>query len=279
MSSAVPVPAASVASSVAAPAPLLPTLPDANPPQIGQIGELSLESGEVIHDCRVEYRVLGAANADPSKVVVWATWFGGVTADLLELLGPDKLIDSAKYRVVLVGALANGASSSASNSPQQPRALFPTITVRDMVNSQHQLLTRVLGISHVRAVMGISMGGIQTFQWGLSYPNFMDRLIPILGSPRLAPYDLLLWQVNLDAVEQNPAFLAGNYREQPLLGVVQQLADLNLTTPQYSTRNKPAKASFKRTPSSRRRASTPTTASANCVRCWSTTSPNPSAGR
>jgi len=111
--------------------------------------------------------------------------------------------------------------------------MFPKLSIRDMVESQHQLLTRVLGFSHVRAVMGISMGGMQTFQWGISRPDFMDRLIPIVGSPRLAPYDLLLWQANLDAIEQNPAFQGGNYRVQPPLHAVQELAELTLTTPQH----------------------------------------------
>jgi homoserine O-acetyltransferase/O-succinyltransferase len=205
---------------------------DPEPPQLGKIGDLLLESGEIIKDCQVEYRVMGAANADKSNVVVWATWFSGTTKDLVGLVGPGKLVDSSRYQVVLVGALGNGVSSSPSNSPLQPRARFPTISIRDMVESQHRLLTRVLGLAHVRAIMGISMGGMQTFQWGVTYPSFMDRLVPLVGSPRLAPYDLLLWQANLDAIQQNPAFAGGNYREQPVLSVVQQLADLNLTTPQ-----------------------------------------------
>ncbi len=212
------------------PAPLLSLAADTNPPQLGKIGDLPLESGESIKNCQVEYRTLGTPNADKSNVVVWATWFSGTTKDLLDLVGPGKLVDSTRYQVVLVGALANGVSSSPSNSPLQPRARFPVLTIRDMVESQHRLLTHVLGLTHVRAVMGISMGGMQTFQWGFSHPEFMDRLIPIVGSPRLAPYDLLLWQTNLDAIQQNPAFLGGNYREQPVLSVVQQLADLNLTT-------------------------------------------------
>jgi len=211
--------------------PLLAVPPDPDPPALGKIGDLTLESGETIEDCRVEYRTLGVANSDKSNVVVWATWFSGTTKDLVELVGPGKLVDSAKYQVVLVGALGNGASSSPSNSPAQPRLRFPVVTIRDMVESQHRLLTQVLGLSHVRAVMGISMGGMQTFQWSLSYPLFMDRLIPIVGSPRLAPYDLLLWQANLGAVQQSPEYQNGNYREQPVLPVVQQLADLNLTTP------------------------------------------------
>ncbi|HYJ09928.1 MAG TPA: alpha/beta fold hydrolase [Polyangiaceae bacterium] len=222
--------AAAAAPSEEALAPLLAAAPDPEPPLFGKIGDLPLVSGETIKDCQVEYRTLGVLNADKSNVVVWATWFSGITKDLVELVGPGRLVDSSKYHVVLVGALANGVSSSPSNSPQQPRLRFPVVTVHDMVESQQRLLTRVLGLSRVRAVMGISMGGMQAFQWGVQYPQFMDRLIPIVGSPRLAPYDLLLWQANLDAIEQSSAYLGGNYREQPVLSVVQQLADLNLTT-------------------------------------------------
>jgi homoserine O-acetyltransferase/O-succinyltransferase len=213
-----------------APAPLLPPSADPQPPELGSIGDLPLVSGESIKNCVVEYRTVGTLNAQKSNVVVWAAWFSGITKDLLELVGPGKLVDSTKYYVVLVGALANGVSSSPSNSALQPRLRFPAVTVRDMVESQQRLLTRVLGFSHVHAVLGISMGGMQTFQWGISYPDFMDRLIPIVGSPRLAPYDLLLWQANLDAIERDPAYLGGNYRQQPELPVVQQLADLNLTS-------------------------------------------------
>jgi homoserine O-acetyltransferase len=211
--------------------PLLRREADPEPPLLARIGDLPLESGETIKDCQVEYRLIGTANADKSNVVVWATWFGGITKDLVELVGPGRLVDTTRYQVVLVGALANGVSSSPSNSAEQARTRFPVIGIRDMVESQHRLLTRVLGLAHVHAVMGISMGGMQTFQWGVSYPHFMDRLIPLVGSPRLAPYDLLLWQTNLDAIEQSPAFEGGNYRTQPVLSVVQQLADLNLTTP------------------------------------------------
>lgn len=223
-------PAPEVAAPQPEPLPLLAAAPDPQPPLLGKLGDLRLTSGETIEDCQVEYRTLGTLNAEKSNVVVWATWFSGVTKDLVDLVGPGKLVDSSKYYVVLVGALGNGVSSSPSNSPQQPRLRFPSLSIRDMVESQHRLLTRVLGLNHVRAVMGISMGGMQTFQWGASYPHFMDRLIPIVGSPKLAPYDLLLWQANLDAIEGDPDYAAGNYRQQPVLPIVQQLAELNLTT-------------------------------------------------
>jgi len=77
------------------------------------------------------------------------------------------------------------------------------------------LLTRELSIPHVRAVMGISMGGMQTFQWVVSYPGFMDKAVPIVGSPRLAPYDLVLWKTEIDAIRHDSAWKGGNYDSNP----------------------------------------------------------------
>ena len=86
-----------------------------------------------------------------------------------------------------------------------------------MVLSQHELLTRALQIPHLKAIMGISMGGMQTFQWALSYPDFMDKVIPIVGSPQLAPYDLLLWQASLDIIQKDAEWKNGDYQQEPVL--------------------------------------------------------------
>jgi homoserine O-acetyltransferase len=212
--------------------------------QVAKIGDLKLESGQVLRDCKVGYRTFGQLNADKSNVVVWATWFSGSSSDLAALIGPGKLVDSSRYYVITVDALANGISSSPSNSPLQPRMQFPRVTIRDMVNSQHELLTRVLHLDHVKAVMGISMGGMQTFQWALSYPTFMDKVIPIVGSPQLAPYDLLLWQANLDAIRRDPDYKNGDYTQEPVLPAVQELADLELTTPDFYNRDTTRKQFF-----------------------------------
>jgi homoserine O-acetyltransferase/O-succinyltransferase len=204
--------------------------------QAGDIGDLKLESGQVLRGCRVGYRTYGKLDAKRSNAVLFPTWFGGAAAHLADLIGPGKLIDSSRFFVIAVDALANGVSSSPSNSATQPRMLFPAITIRDMVNSQHALLTRILHLTKLRAVIGISMGGMQTFQWVVSYPTFMEGAVAIVGSPRLAAYDLLLWRSELDAIFADADWKGGAYVQQPLLRAVQEIHDLALTTPDHYNR-------------------------------------------
>jgi homoserine O-acetyltransferase len=179
------------------------------------LGDFKLVSGELIRDCRVGYRTFGQLNADKSNVVVFPTWFRGTTKDLIGLIGPGKLVDSSRYYVVAVDALADGVSSSPSNSQSQLHMSFPKIAIRDMVNSQHQLLTDVLHLQHIKAVMGISMGGMQSFQWMVSYPDFVDKVIPVVGSPKLAPYDVTLWTAENQAIIKDPAWNKGDYSANP----------------------------------------------------------------
>ncbi|HWT02493.1 MAG TPA: alpha/beta fold hydrolase [Pyrinomonadaceae bacterium] len=196
------------------------------------LGNFRLESGEVLRDCRIGYRTFGTPNKDRSNVVLVTTWASGTTEQWVGNLGPGRLIDSTKYFVVAVDALANGVSSSPSNSRRQPRMRFPKVTIRDMVNTQHRLLTTVLGVSHVKAVAGLSMGGMQTFQWLVSYPDFMDKAVSIIGSPRLAPYDLLHWQTQLDAIFRDPDWRRGNYVRNPARVAEAEFGALLLTTPE-----------------------------------------------
>src|SRR5579863_4027907 len=199
--------------------------------KFADLGDFKLVSGETLRNCRIGYRTFGKMNSERSNIVVFPTWAGGTTEELKANVGVGKLIDDTDYYVVLIDALANGVSSSPSNSTAQPHMKFPKITVRDMVNTEHELLTKALGIQHVKAVMGISMGGMQTFQWMVSYPDFMDKAIPMVGSPHVAPYDVVMWRINIDSIKDSAGWNNGDYTENPAKVVHFEIGELILQTP------------------------------------------------
>lgn len=162
--------------------------------QFTDLGECPLESGQVIRDCRLGYRTFGTLNADKSNAVLFPTWFAGKSEELVPLIGEGKLVDSSKYFVVAVDAFGNGVSSSPSNSPGQAGESFPVFTIRDIVRAQHRLLTEVLDVHHLRAAIGISMGGAQVFEWLVSFPDFLDAGISMVATPQPSPSTLLLME-------------------------------------------------------------------------------------
>jgi homoserine O-acetyltransferase/O-succinyltransferase len=196
--------------------------------KFANLGVLKLESGEDLKDCRIGYRTLGHLNEDHSNAVLLLTWFNGKSEALENSVGPNKLLDPAQYFVVMVDALGNGVSTSPSNSTSQPQDKFPRISMRDMVNAEYQLATKELQLAHVRAVIGISMGGMQTFQWVVSFPAYMDEAIPIMGTPQQTSYDLLQWNLQADNVEYH---LKNGDREHALDGAM-KLGVLHITTPE-----------------------------------------------
>jgi homoserine O-acetyltransferase len=204
-------------------------------PQYVELGDFKLTSGAVIHDLRLRYRTFGKLNADKSNAILWPTWLGGRTEDLLHYVGAGKVIDDREYFVILVDAIGNGVSTSPSNSNTQKGIDFPRFTIRDMVESERRLLTEVFHVEHLRAVMGISMGGMQTFEWIAAYPDFMDTAIPIVGSPQSTSYDKLLWTAENDAVALDPAWNHGHPTGPlgPGLVMMQEIGALNSTSPEY----------------------------------------------
>lgn len=200
--------------------------------QSASIGDFTLENGQTIYDCRIGYRAFGKMNAKKSNIILFSTWFSGTTEDLANTV-PGKLIDTTRYYIILVDALGDGISSSPSNSPRQPRLSFPVFTIRDMVESQHRMLTENLHITHVKAIAGISMGGMQSFQWSVSYPDFAEKIIPIAGSPQLTSNDLMLWTGEIRTMESDTAYHNGNYEGFPSIPGVFVLHRLAVATAAY----------------------------------------------
>jgi len=183
--------------------------------QLAALRNCNLDSGKEITDCKLGYRTWGELNAAGTNAVLFPTWFGGRSEDIVGLITPKGLVDPTKYFVIVVDALGDGVSSSPSNSKTQPRMAFPAFTMRDMVRAQYRLATETLHLKHLHAVVGISMGGMQTFEWMVDYPDFMDVAIPIVGSTRMTSYDLLFWNLEDELIRSDPGWHDGDYEKPP----------------------------------------------------------------
>ena len=199
--------------------------------KFAELGDFKLESGEVIRDCKLGYRTFGKLNADKSNAILFPTWFGGTSDDLKDYFGKGKMVDDTKFFIIDVDALGNGASSSPTNGHNSQRGeQFPRFTIRDMVNAEHQLVTQTLKIKKLHAVMGISMGGMQTFEWIVAYPEMMKLAIPIVGTTYTTAYDLLLWSTELRVIEEARKL---DTAENAGAAMVARIHALALFTPAY----------------------------------------------
>jgi len=169
--------------------------------QIQNIGNLITTANDTIKDCKIGYRTFGNLNKDKTNVVFMPTWHLGTSENNLDYL--KSIIDTKGQYLVVVDALGNGVSSSPSNYSD-----FPNISIRDMVNSQYELLVNHLKIEHVELLVGVSMGGMQAFEWMVGYPEFMKELIVINGTTKSSFYDKVLWNTAVTLIED-----AGNDKE------------------------------------------------------------------
>jgi homoserine O-acetyltransferase len=202
------------------------------------LGDFKLENGQVIKNCRLGYRTVGTLNPNHSNAVLVPTWFTGTSQQKLSMAAPGQVADSTRFFTIVVDALGNGVSSSPSNSKAQPNGQFPTFSIRDMVRAEHELVTRHLGLPHLYAVAGISMGGMQSLEWLFSYPGLMNKVVSIVGTPNQSAYDRFLWGTQLAVLER------GKYSTDAMK-TVGALHEMHLTSPSYYYAKLPTEQEFR----------------------------------
>ncbi|MDB5111322.1 MAG: hypothetical protein JWR67_2436 [Mucilaginibacter sp.] len=144
--------------------------------------------------------------------------FGG------RLFGPGQLLDAGKYYIILTDAIGHGKSSRPSDGLHMK---FPKYTYNDMVKAQYLLLTQHLGVNHLRLVMGTSMGAMEAWVWGYTYPDFMDALMPLASLPvEIAGRNRMLRKMAIDLIEMDPEWKGGEYTSQPKVGLTGAISSL-----------------------------------------------------
>ena len=185
------------------------------------IGDLKLESGERLEQVHIAYERVGARTG-PVILVCHALTGNQYTVGREEepgwwsaLIGPNRIINTNIFQVITTNVIGgcNGSTGPTTINPstkQQYKSSFPFITVRDMVQAQYKTLKK-LGINHLHAVIGGSLGGMQTLEWGIMYPEYMDHLVPIAVTPYLSDYAISFNSIARYAIIQDPLWEKGNY--------------------------------------------------------------------
>jgi len=188
---------------------------------------LYLESGRILEPYELAYETYGQINEAKDNVVLVCHaltgshhaagqyegdrkpgWWDGV-------IGKGKAIDTCEHFVICINVLGSCYGSTGPMSDAYPaqtpyRLRFPVVTVKDMIRAQKQLLSS-LGIHHLKAIIGGSLGGMQALQFAVDYPNFADRIIAMAATYATRPWTIAFNKVAIEAIRRDPRFENGNY--------------------------------------------------------------------
>ena len=187
---------------------------------------LYLESGRLLEQYEIVYETYGTLNSDKSNVVVITHALSGShhAAGLYEgdrkagywdkLIGDNKAIDTTKYFVIATNNIGSCFGStgpmSFDKNNQRYRLKFPVLTISDIVKAQKNLLEK-LGIDHVKAIIGGSMGGMQALCYAIEYPDFADMIIPLATTAYTRPWVIAYNKITIEAIKNDPDFKNGDY--------------------------------------------------------------------
>ena len=178
--------------------------------------DFRFHTGDVLPELRLHYRTVGEPSGEPVLILHGTTQSGAAMLGpgfAGELFNPGQPLDAAKYFIILPDALGHGNSSKPSDGM---RAQFPRYNYDDMVLAQYRLVSEGLGIRRLRLVLGNSMGGMNTWIWGTTYPDFMDALVPMASQPtEMSSRNWMMRRLIIDTIRNDPDWNGGDYTAQP----------------------------------------------------------------
>ena len=189
------------------------------------------------------------AAGEITNAVVISSYYSGDSTDMYEqwyvgaalsggvpIIGPGRPIDTDRYYVVMVDPLGTWGASKPSDGLG---IKFPQYTYYDMVQANYRMLCDHLKIARVALATGVSMGGTQTYVWGVMHPEYVNALMPIGGTTQSDAGDPVgnwTFQLMTAAIESDPVWqqTKGDYykmpkEKHPLMGMAFGWSVLGLT--------------------------------------------------
>ena len=169
------------------------------------LGDVALQSGEVLRDARLAWKSYGTLSPARDNVIVYPTSYTAKHGDQEWLIGPDGVLDPTRWFILAPDMFANGLSSSPSNSDGYPAL----VTTTDNVRAQRRLLRERFGIERLACAYGFSMGAQQAYHWAALYPDAVERAVVVCGSARTAVHNQVFLRALLATLEAAPEHLGG----------------------------------------------------------------------
>lgn len=178
------------------------------------LGDFPVAKGGTIRDCRIVFKTHGTLNADRSNVILYPCSYGATHPDMEFLIGPDGILDPARWFIVIPNMFSNGVASSAADTPDWPTL----VTYPDLIEAQRRLLLDVFGITRLAAVYGFSMGAQQAYHWAALHPDAVDRAIVVCGTARTSVHNKVFHSGLLRTLESAPEHTGdGKFSAEPAL--------------------------------------------------------------
>jgi homoserine O-acetyltransferase len=213
-----------------------------------ELPSYTTDGGAAIRNIRIGWEAAGTLNADKSNAILITHFFSATSHAFGKyaasdpapgywdaIIGPGKAIDTDKYYVLSSDTLVNlnvnapnvitiGPASIDPDTGKPYGMRFPVVSIRDFVDVQKALIDS-LGIKKLKAVVGASMGALQAYQWAASYPDMVDRIVAVIGSPAADPFLIGWLDLWGEPIRLDPKWNNGDYydKEPPLAGLTAAL--------------------------------------------------------
>lgn len=180
-------------------------------------------NGEALERLRVHYATLGEPHRDKEgeidNAVLVLHWTGSDSRALLTpaymkaLFDPGRPLDAKRYYLIFPDNVGHGRSSRPSEGL---KTKFPNYGYGDIVDLQHKLVTETLGVRRLHVILGMSMGGMNAWQWAEAYPDAVAGVMPVVSLPIKVSGRNLIWRhLATEYIKSDPDWRDGNYTTPP----------------------------------------------------------------